>query len=364
VRATAVICVLALGGCRGLLGIDEPIVGDAGAAPGDSAPDAETCYGVAPFELCGTFAPTTDLVVSGFGGMVVDTALDCDAVVRGWCVIARTSITIAGAGLKATGSRPLALLALGSIDVSGQIRADAEGATPGPGATDLTLGCHVGAPPSPGLNGGGGGAGGSFVTAGGAGGAGNVGANPGGTPGTPVGPISDLRGGCSGGTGAPGNTLALDPGGAGGGGVYLLAATSMNITGTINASGGGGGRGRQSKSGGSGGGSGGMIVLWSPMLTGSPTLIASGGGGGGGADNGANGTPGGEGLTILAALGGAGGSQGAGVGGKGSLGMGPGLAGGDDNTSAGGGGGGGGGGVLRIFGTAQWTSLAASPPAS
>lgn len=353
--------MLALGGCRTLLGIDDPVVSPDGG-PGDGTADARACYGVAPFELCGSFTPNPAALPSA-----IDTTMDCDAIVRGWCVVVRSSVSIADP-IKVTGSRPLALLALDHLGLSGTISADANLAIPGPGGQPSTgsltgvIDCYAGMPPVASLNGGGGAAGGSFVTPGGPGGGGSAGQSSGGSPGATVGGIVDLRGGCAGGLGAASPTALADPPGAGGGAVYLLAGTSMSLTGTIDVSGGGGGRGRTSKGGGSGGGSGGMIVLWSPTIVGSPTLIANGGGGGGGADNGAPGKAGNECSSTAAATGGLGGSTLTGVGGNGSFGASPGMTGTTDSTGAGGGGGGGGAGLIRVFGTATWANLMASPP--
>ncbi len=360
-RVAVVIFAVALGGCRALIGIDEPVVAsDALVGDGvDAVPtDARECFGVAPFELCTRAPVRTSFDVSA--AEVLDTTSTCDVIIRGWCVVIANNVSIAGQ-LRLTGARPFALLALNAMTVSGTVSADANGSTAGPGADAST--CNSGVAAQSGINGGGGGGGGSFATQGGAGGSGSGGGNAGGTAPAIVLVIDDLRGGCRGSVGGQGSTSA-NPAGAGGGAVYLLSAGALSISGKIDASGGGGGRGNASKSGGSGGGSGGMIVLWSPQITGSPSLIANGGGGGGGADNGASGTPGSECTSTAAANGGPGGGPLVGAGGKGSTGSGPGNSGTDDATGAGGGGGGGGGGVIRILGGNQLMNAMASPPPS
>jgi hypothetical protein len=357
VRVGVVIC-LALAGCRSLLGIEDPTVGDGGSPHGDTGIDARSCFGVAPrFEICLSSVPTNDRKLVG----TINTDQGCDEVVAGnLCVVSAGTIGVA-AEVQVTGSRGLVIVAATTLMVTHGIDAAGHGAIAGPGvSSDATL-CPPGMAAVAGISGGGGGAGGSFTTAGGNGGGGNAGLDPGASPGA-VAFAGGLRAGCTGSQGAAGNGAVADPGGGGGGLIYLLAGTSMQLATTINASGGGGGRGNASKSGGSGGGSGGMIVLWSPTITGSVSLIANGGGGGGGADNGAPGMRGGEATGLGAAPGGAGGSQQVGRGGPGSSDSDPGGDGTTDQTGAGGGGGGGGGGMIRLLGERGSLLVQSSPP--
>jgi hypothetical protein len=91
-----------------------------------------------------------------------------------------------------------------------------------------------------------------------------------------------LRAGCRGGfggSGGGGSTVGV--GGRGGGAVYLIAGTEIQISGLVTAYGGGGGGGDE-KGGGAGGGSGGMIGLDAPVVTvaASGAVAANGGGGG------------------------------------------------------------------------------------
>jgi hypothetical protein len=71
-------------------------------------------------------------------------------------------------------------------------------------------------------------------------------------------------------------------GGAGGGAVYLLAGTAININAYINASGAPGGESGL-QAGGSGGGSGGMIVLFAPTIAAASGVGVIAGGGPGAA---------------------------------------------------------------------------------
>ena len=356
-----VIC-LALGGCRSILGIEEPVLGDGGPSA-DAASDAGACFGEAPYLVCPTIDPTTDRVVDS--SLVLSTDTDCTEVVGGLCVVSARDLTISTAGvIRAVGTRPLVLLAAGQLTIDGTVDVGGHGGISGPGVSD-SMNCLPAVAPTPGVNGGGGAAGGTFATRGGRGGAGAIGTNAGGIP-QRVALDAALHAGCAGGFGADSSpSVHADPGGGGGGAVYLIGGEALILKGTINASGGGGGRGLAPKSGGSGGGAGGMILLWSPSTTGSATLIANGGGGGGGADNGANGLPGQEATGLGAPLGGGGGGgAGAGRGGAGAAGSGDGVDGVNDSTNAGGGGGGGGGGRILLLGAHGGLMVQASPPAS
>jgi hypothetical protein len=263
------------------------------------------------------------------------------------CVVAGTTVTISDA-LVATGSRPLAILATENATIGGTIDVSSTRMRHGAGADDLA--CVPSGPGAGSSNGAGGGAGASFGSSGGGGGSGSGGAVLGGMA-APTGHTPTVvRGGCPGALGGVG-TVPDDAPGSGGGAIYLLAADTLTITGTINASGAGGGAGRASKGGGAGAGSGGMIVLWASAMNVSATIFANGGGGGGGADNGASGHAGEDpsSPSMPAAGGLGGGSAGPGPGGTGAYQDVAAQRGLDDVTGAGGGGGGGGVGFLLVI---------------
>ncbi len=373
-RWAAAVLLFAGSGCQQIFGLDRPIV-FADAPIDESIVDgAVTCLGTDAYQVCVQADALDPYFVAGATSL--DTDAPCaltDPAHPDWCIVGGSDVTI-DALLRATGSRPLVILATGAFDItsagvidvsSPHVSASTVGAA-GAGANSAMCGASGGGTSS--ANGSGGAAGGTFGTVGGVGGKGNKGAVNGGAPAPVTGasPPATLRGGCLGGKGG----LAAGtkpPQGPGGGAVYLLAGASLTIAGTINASGGGGGGGVASRVGGSGGGSGGMIALWSPMIT-SPSsarVFANGGGGGGGADNGAGGIDGGDPADpAVAAAGGSGGGTvqcggGPGCGGDGSVGSSSGGAGEQDATGAGGGGGGGGAGVVYVV---SGQTLASSPP--
>jgi hypothetical protein len=358
VRAAVLICVGALAGCRGLLGIDDPqLAADSGLSL-DSSADAQMCFGPTTGQkVCLAALPADNLLIAG----AIDTDT-CAVKQMGYCVLAGINVTINDAQI--TGGLPLIIVATNQLELEGSLDVRAHGAQGGPGASVTgasSVFCANGPLGVNGLNGGGGGAGGSFHTRGGDGGGGDGGMNTGTRGGLTYAEPATLRAGCPG-TRGLGGSMPGDPAGGAGGAVYVLGGNKMLLNGTINASGGGGGRGNASKSGGSGGGAGGMIVLWSPTLRGSATLIANGGGGGGGADNGASGGAGSDGTAITAAPGGDGGSPAVGRGGAGATGTVTGMRGTDDGTGAGGGAGGGGVGYIRLAGDITALSIMASPP--
>src|SRR3954470_11477799 len=250
--------------------------GGDGPGTGSAGADAAVCFGTEPFRVCLKEAPNQPLSISG-PGTTIDTTANCVATVLAGsqgCVMAGTTISI-DATLRATGPRPLVLIASEKITILGTGVVDVgshRGATleSGAGAMD----CANGQPPDRH----GGGAGGSFLGLGGTGGP-SVSAS-GGTPGPVVTDANKLRGG-----GAvqdtPGPT-GPNPvrGGHGGGAVLLIAGQSISVDGAINAAG-EGGEGGPPDFGGGGGGSGGMIVLYAPTITGNGLILASGGGGGG-----------------------------------------------------------------------------------
>ncbi len=313
--------------------------------------DGEACLGrYGPldgglFEAC-VFTTTVPPLLNTTAGQI-DTDADCNRVVAQQdpaetevCIVAATNVVIES-GITVTGTRPLVLVALEILSISGTLDASSGHArAPAAGATSAT--CAAGAGEIPDNGGGGGGAGASFGSMGGAGAEGNDGA------GGAVNQIAPrpayMRGGCAGGAG--GDSSAGPEGGAagaGGGAVYLIAGTEILISGRINASGAAGLGGRADSSGrgsgGGGGGSGGVIGFDAPMTTiaAGAILIANGGGGGSGGGTTSVGQPGGEANLNVPPHGAAGGVGGSGIGGNGAFAATPAAAG---TQSAGGGGGG------------------------
>lgn len=321
--------------------------------PGDE------CFGSAGGLVEPCFDP--DEVPAGAVALTADIDTDtsnlCSAVVKNTtaCVVAGDTIAIAnGVTVRATGSKPLVLLATtGAITVAGTLDVASHIALPTPpppGAAANFAGCNAGTPP----NNGGGGAGGSFGSLGGNGGLGRTVAGSNGVAGA-VQPADALRGGCS---GQDGNGAAnFGEGGAGGGAIYVIAETSIDIaaTGVINASGAGATNGFIGGAvGGGGGGSGGLIGLDAPTITNAGNVFANGGGGGEGSGNSNPATRtlqfcGRDPTGIGPAAGGSQGANSGGDGGAGGAGANAGSVGLNGNTN-GGGGGGGGVGVIRVFG--------------
>ncbi|HEX5058858.1 MAG TPA: hypothetical protein VFV99_05830 [Kofleriaceae bacterium] len=246
-----------------------------------------------------------------------------------------------------TGSRPLVLLSSGTITIGSlDLASHADSSATGPGA-DPSVCKPFAANPQTG-DGNGGGAAGSFMTKGGDGGDGHDGDEKGGRAATADGTApAVLRGGCR---GQKGGGFSGGAGGHGGGAAYLVAATSIMVTGTINASGAGGSAGNNNKPGGGGAGSGGMIVLYAPLIGVTGTVFANGGGGGGGGDG--DGSPGDD--PLFAGVTAGGGSPAGGDGYALSVNA---TSGGRDKD--GGGGGGGGAGYIRSNLTIGATSPAA-----
>lgn len=277
-------------------------------------------------------------------------------------VISATDLTIpAGVEMSVTGSRPLIIVAIGSMTVNGRISAIGGLESSGPGANLLcTTGAgHPGVVQTAdnGLDGGAGGGGGAYGSAGGTGGyvsplvpvpvATPGGAAWGNTTLTPI------VGGCSGGTGAEIDLGMVDAGGGGGG--LELVGESVIVTGSgeVTASGGGGSGAMDEAAGGGGGGSGGAILFHAVGLTIAGAVTANGGAGGEGRRDTAVGTNGGGGnstraTATTAAIGGSGAAGGNGGNGGVLLLTGGNAEAGQGSTTETAGGGGGGGGVGRI----------------
>jgi hypothetical protein len=236
----------------------------------------------------------------------------------------------AGSSLRVLGSRPVALLVFGDVNVAGTIDVSANGAAGGAGNhwnCFSSLGTNgSGTRSDGGQNGGGGG--GAFASSGGNGGwsSGVGGGNGGQSRGSNL--LAPLIPGCNGGWGGG---CGAGPGG-GGGAIEIAATGRVDITGSVLSRGADGANGCGSSGGATGGGSGGGILIeGNQVFLSGGSLIAEGGRGG----RGANGGNGGNGGTA-----------------------GPGQPG----TSVGGNGGGGGGGStgrIRIAG-AQGCTLAGS----
>jgi hypothetical protein len=325
--------------------------------------DAQTCFGTGLVGTCLQTAPTAPLTISISTMINTDSSSMCAPIVSGgnYCVLAATTISVE-APLRATGSRPLVLVASDSIAVSNTIDVGSHrGVTSETGAGADPATCAAGTLPGKG----GGGAGGTFAGTGGTGG--NAGANAGGTPAL-VTAVTELQGGCA---GQDGQGAAAGVKGHGGGAVFLIAGNTIDVRGGINAAGEGGSGGANTDSGGGGGGAGGMIGLDAPMITGSGLILANGGGGGGGSSSNNPGGAGSDPSSISAAPGGNGavanGTPFGGDGGDGSAGLlaGPGVNGANDaiDTTGGGGGGGGGAGLVKAPATAN-LGTQVSPPAS
>jgi hypothetical protein len=335
----------------------------------DAPPDAQACFGTAPFTICLRNAPTSPVLFAGLTSIDTATSPLCAATVSGgdgYCVIAGTSITInAGIDVQAVGSKPLVLLASDSITTGLLSTIDVGSHRPtqivGAGA-DPTSSCDAGTAPTTNNGTSGGGAGGSFTGPGGKGGTGSS-ANPGagGTPGAIVtAPVTTLRGGCPGQAGAGANAS----GGHGGGAVMLIAGSSITVNGNVNASGESGGGGLAGFTGGGGGGAGGMIVFDAPFITATSLVIANGGGGGEGGNQFQTGQAGTDPSDIGQANGGGnipnGGNGGRGAGGTASAEAAADGTGG--NNGGGGGGGGGGTGLIKAPANAVLGTQVSPPP--
>jgi hypothetical protein len=335
---------------------------------------ATACFGNDLVTVCLASTPSRPLAITAQTTIDTSDSSMCAATTSSakYCVVAATTISIS-AKLRGIGSKPLVLVASdsiavtldGSIDVGShrftgvglpQIGAGADPSICAPGALPTSTG---------------GGAGGSFAGLGGSGGNGiNAGTGGGRAGAAVVLPLTELRGGCP---GQDGHSAADDQGagGHGGGAVFLIAGTKIDVRGPINATGGGGGGGGEDSggaqfiAGGGGGGAGGMIGFDAPVVSCNNLLLASGGAGGE-ASGAGFGQPGADPTTTSAAAGGRGNANG-GDGGAGSSASvaAAGSAGVDGLVGAYGGGGGGGGGAGFIRAPAGATlGSYLSPPAT
>lgn len=333
--------------------------------------DASVCFGTSPVTICLENAPNAPLAISSPTMLNTENSSVCAQVKDGgpYCVLAGTAISIA-APLRATGIRPLVLVASESISITayGVIDVGSHlGATPETGAGADPTNCAPGTSSGPG----GGGAGGSFTGRGGNGGSKPTsGPSNGGVSGIVATITNELRGGCPG-QNAQGTTARV--GGHGGGIVHLIAGGTITVSGVINAAGEGGSGGginavcssNNVDFGGGGGGAGGMIGFDAPNVTGSNLILANGGGGGGGGACGSGtlfvGGFGEDPTSVTAARGS--GDVGGGPGGNGSSAVvaGAGVA-GDNYGYGGGGGGGGGAGLVKAPPTANLGMQVSPPP--
>ncbi|HEY5922877.1 MAG TPA: hypothetical protein VIV11_14460 [Kofleriaceae bacterium] len=343
------------------VGGDMPPVDASVDAP--DGPPGEVCFGSGFVRACFASAPTGTQTFSSADVITTDNDSLCETTTNAVpaCVVAAESITInSGVLIGASGMRPLVLVATQTITINGTLAVGSSRTFNFVGAGADMPGCDAGTPPT----GTSGGAGGSF------GGAGGQGAAVGtaGIAGAALN-VTTLRGGCS---GQPGSDNTAPGGrGRGGGAVYLIAETSITVSGAINASGGGGGGGGLSASAGAGGGgSGGFIGLDSPMIANSGSIFANGGGGGEGSGASTSGNNGQDPMAAInAAQGGAGGSNFGTDGGDGSVGMtlnggaASTVCSGTCTTPGSGGGGGGGAGIIRRFRAASIGGTV-SPPAT
>jgi len=363
----APVSLLLLGaGCRQLIGIDDPAVG-ADAAIDSEVADARACFGKAPFEVCVT-APFDPYDFAEDVTLGTDKVENCSKAVR-WssttqpdaCFVVGAMVTIQK--LRARGSRPLVIVATGTLSVTGLVDVSSSTVmqTVGAGAPSA-LCMPSGQVPAGSISGSGGGGGGSFGTTGGDGGNGSAGGGGKGAAASAAPMV--LRAGCPGQSGGvQGGASAT--GGAGGGAIYLVAGDRITLgaEAVINASGAGARPATSAGGGGAGGGSGGMILLYAPIIEPADArLVANGGGGSGGSSIGvANG--GGDPSTSSSLPSAAGGS-GAGAGGTGGNG-GSATVSAQPGASTGGigaGGGGGGGGVGYIVANVLLKGAVVSPP--
>lgn len=365
---------LGLAGCQQFFGLDAPVL----ATPDASSPDSnQTCIGSGLVTFCvtNTAVPTNAFDIAPGASFTIDptsATLCLRTQLAGVeaCVIPAQTASIAGT-LKAVGPYPIVIAVFDVITVNGtlDVSSTSQPAT-GVGMTTAVAGAGSGPASCPTLDGttgapfsgGTGGGGGSFGFAGGEGGP-----SAGGTAVGAAGAVRGiaLAGGCPGGRGGSGNDGPVGLAGLGGGAIYIVAGTSITVSGTIKANGGGGGGGGK-RAGGGGAGAGGLIAFDAPSVTldASAAIYANGGGGGQGGDLGAAGESGGVSAGPLdRAPGGTSGADNGGDGGAGSLDTSPGMPGTIAlDAAGGGGGGGGGGGIIAIYSSVLTNKAVMSPP--
>lgn len=344
--------------------------GPIGPDDGDGGPDPSMCYGRDPFKVC--VGPPAD-----FQRWISRTVIDTDACPTALggqsvnvgtvpvCALVASGFDIATT-VEAHGSRPLVMVSLGAIAITGTIDVASHPGKRGPASNTACTPPPAGTRDMRGI----GGAGGSFR---GRGGDGAVPAVDAGHPATlaldPIPLPTRLVGGCAGSDGSGAAGLGDgSAGGASGGALYLVAVlqVALQSSGWINASGAGG---RQvvpnvmnnAGGGGGGGGSGGLIRIDAPSIAINGTIVLNGGGGASGAPAASSGAPGGEpdptkpemaapGGSIIA-MGGRGGDGNSAVNAfAGETPLGP-------TGDSGGGGGGGGGGHVVLVGTRSGSGL-------
>ena len=352
--------LLLLSACDAVFGLGTVHVPDGGTPPDAKAAVLDAC----PETIGGNSADSlvvvclSNLVDKGLptdGTIDTDIATNCAELDLPMCALVVTSGPMLVTNLRATGSKPLLLIAE-TIIIEGRLELESRLTDPKPGAGSLEC-----SPGTAGVDAGG--AGGSYGTKGGNGGTPN---ETGGTGQLAVastnGPTTwsqHFVGGCDGGAG--GSPANGGSGGAGGGAVYLAANTiTIDSIGSINASGAGGHGAKGAGGGGGGGGAGGAIVFDTNALTINGSAFANGGGGGGAAGTamGTTGTAGTEATTYNAKA--QGGTIGGGAGG---ISISDGTAGTTPGQIAGGGGGGGGVGYIVQYSSATTSSSSdTSPP--
>jgi hypothetical protein len=361
-KLRAAVALLASAGC-GYPSL-APLTGDAGSnqvsdGRGGDGPtaDAQLCFGDTTVDVCFAHALDNMILFPSATSIDTDESPMCGTVVQGpdACIVAAGKITLdSSATVTATGSRALVLVAGTTVTIDGTLDVGSYSSGTTGAAADPTT-CVLATSAS----GAGGGAGGSFGSVGG-----NGGSDSDGTGGATAASFASLslRGGCPGNSGAgphPGN------GGHGGGAIWILAGTAIEVSGSIFAPGAGGDNGGSGPTGGCGGGAGGLVGLDAPSVTITATgqVDANGGGGAGGGGVTTEGADGGNSLSAtIAAAGTAASPDGGGPGGNGSVGSTLGQQGAQATSSNGGGGGGGGGaGYVKIISTTPTISGAVSP---
>jgi hypothetical protein len=218
-----VVVLFALTGCSAIFGLHDPthgtvVDGPPSDVPDGRTPDASMCVGHGALAVCFDTLPTmsTQLppsITTSDDAQCSTTAHWVDAAQPTACFITGTDIVQSGTTV-VDGTRPLVLVALGSLEVTGSIDASSHvGVTgTGPGADPAACPAFAGAA-QPNANGGGGASGTD-------GGVGNPGSDP-----NPLDPLVAAPGGAGtrggpGGAGAAGTMAAADGGVSGGGNVH------------------------------------------------------------------------------------------------------------------------------------------------